>query len=879
MLDSNFLKQLDNFTQREIYAKIISLDWNENAVAEITGNIVSGSISVDGSSAIRRTCSLTVISDNKNGQLNETYWALKTKFAVLIGLKNFVDNIHDDIIWFQQGVFICTSFSQTNSNQGITISIQGKDKMSMVDGSIGGELFAEHDFGSLQIIEEDGTTSKQLLTIQDIIKYALHTYALESYENIIITDLDECAVELLDYRVNDKGLFIYDISMDPKFRFYVSQMVFEGQGIATKFETMAPKDTSGDYIENEIFKIDDIYYRIIKFCEYGDTAGYRKTDLTYAGNGNGELIVESGAAVSSALNKIVDMLGEFEYFYDIYGRFIFQRKKIYHNISWNGAIMNEGESKYYDSLTSTQSQYEFTNGNLINSYTNKPILTNIRNDFAVWGKTMNDYPIHLRYAIDDRPKSYTSLQTGFTYYSEEDERYALKGKVYFQPRLNNGLNCSDIIIDAEDFIEHMTAILERQNISGDYTFYYIYTEEGEHHWQYFLPDGRTVYNEYFGFVPPEKYQGKSLTITVDLNLNVAGAERIKLVDWREIIYQMAYDNSKSESNIYQLTAAMNREDSDTFRVYSNTADLTSVDDSNIYYYNMDEKRFVQVKNIIEAEEKQQKGKLLFGKIDNKNKGLFETKTYVELITDWQNTWNTGYDQYYADMLAFWRLIYETRSPVDIAKDINLSEAEIKDRIDNLAKWRQNGNWNPNIIYFHIPIDPLGNRLPGVITFKDPGQLIFWIDFIGEDSELSKYKTSQIGHRPKVINDDGVKAIFFRDTPEVLFIDPTDTQPTESTLNYVKLNLVGGLINYFTISGQGKSAKEVLDNMVYNYTYYQESITLDCLPIYYLEPNTRISVFDEASNIKNEYFIKSFSYSFAYDGSMSITATRAADKVL
>ena len=88
MLDRNFLKQLDNFTQREVYAKIISLDWNENAIAEITGNIVSGNISVDGSSATRRTCSLTVISDNKNAQLNETDWGLKTKFAVLVGLKN-----------------------------------------------------------------------------------------------------------------------------------------------------------------------------------------------------------------------------------------------------------------------------------------------------------------------------------------------------------------------------------------------------------------------------------------------------------------------------------------------------------------------------------------------------------------------------------------------------------------------------------------------------------------------------------------------------------------------------------------------------------------------------------------------------------------------
>lgn len=877
MLDRNFLKQLDNFTQREVYAKIISLDWNENAIAEITGNIVSGNISVDGSSATRRTCSLTVISDNKNAQLNETDWGLKTKFAVLVGLKNFIDKIHDDIIWFQQGVFICTSFSQTSNNQGITINIQGKDKMSMLDGSIGGTLFAEHDFGSLQIINEDGSISKQLLVIQDIIKYALHTYALESYENIIITDLDECAVELLDYKIRDKGLFIYDLSVDPQFKFYTSQMVFEGQGIANKFAELAPKDPQGDYIENQAFKIDELYYKIVKYCQYGDTAGYRETDLTYAGNGNGELIVEGGGAVTSALDKIVGMLGEFEYFYDIYGRFIFQRKKIYHNINWNGAIMNEGESTYYDSLTSTQSQYEFTNGILIDSYSNKPILTNIRNDFIIWGKTNNDYPIHLRYAIDERPTYYTSLSTGITYYSEEDWRYSINGSVYFQPILNNGLDCSDISINSDYFISQMRGLLKKQNISGNYNFYYVYTEDGYHRWQYILTDGRTIYTEYFGFSPSLKYAGRTLTVTVDLDSNILGDEKIQLVDWREIIYQMAYDNSKSEANIYQLTAAMNRQDSESFKPYKKTAVLEDAD--NIYYYDSDDKYFRLVRNIIDAEEKQQKGKLLFGRMDNNNKNLFQTKSYVELISEWQDTWNTGYDQYYADILAFWRLIYDIRSASEIEKDLSLTETEIKNRIDNLSLWQQNGHWDPDIIYFNIPVDPKGNKLPGIITFKDPGSLIFWMDFIGEDSDLSKYKISQIGCRPKVINDDDVKAIFFRDTPDVLFIDPTNTQPTESTLNYVKLNLVGGLVNYFTISGQGKSAKEVLDNLVYDCTYYQETITLNSLPIYYLEPNTRISVFDDTSNIKGEYFIKSFNYSFAYDGTMSITATRAADKIL
>jgi hypothetical protein len=65
-LNREFLKQIDNFTQREVFAKIIALNWDEQALSEITGNIVSGNISVDGKAPTRRTCSLTIATDNIN---------------------------------------------------------------------------------------------------------------------------------------------------------------------------------------------------------------------------------------------------------------------------------------------------------------------------------------------------------------------------------------------------------------------------------------------------------------------------------------------------------------------------------------------------------------------------------------------------------------------------------------------------------------------------------------------------------------------------------------------------------------------------------------------------------------------------------------------
>jgi hypothetical protein len=63
---------------------------------------------------------------------------------------------------------------------------------------------------------------------------------------------------------------------------------------------------------------DSRIYTVLKF-EYGDLAGYRLTDLVYAG----ELIGNIGESLTSVLDKIKNMLGEFEYFYNVDGKFVF----------------------------------------------------------------------------------------------------------------------------------------------------------------------------------------------------------------------------------------------------------------------------------------------------------------------------------------------------------------------------------------------------------------------------------------------------------------------------------------------------------------------------------------------------------------------------
>ncbi len=904
-LNREFLKQIDNFTQREVFAKIIALNWDEQALSEITGNIVSGNISVDGKAPTRRTCSLTIATDNINFQLNQLDWNLHTKFAVLIGLRNYVDKIHNDIIWFQQGIFIITSFSQQYNNNGLTVSIQGKDKMCLLDGTIGGSMIADNDFGKLSVIDDDGNESYEYIEIKNIIRDSVHKYGLEPYENIVLTDIEDIAVELLDYKVANQGLFLFDISASKDFSTYVSQMTFENQSQGILFSSKAPKkqngkDHNGDpiyvYLTYEPFQIGDgLWYRIIKFVQYGETAGYRQTTLTYPG----DLIVNAGSPLTQALDAVKNMLGEFEYFYDIYGRFIFQRKRIYHNIAWHGAITNEGDSTYYDSLTSTQSSYAFKNGFLINSYNNKPNLTNIKNDFSIWGTSQSNAPIHLRYALDDKPLEYTSLLDGIRYYTNESVAQKTEMLVYFDEQ-KNFIDLSKLGINKDLFLQKIQEVYSNTQMSDlqkDYTFHYRKIRNVNY---WFLDNNENYPIEEFGVSLPYSYQtslsGENIIITFKIKGPVAGRTD-QLVDWRELIYQMACDNARSEAYIYQLTLAMSSTNWSHYK--SGYPQISSLPDlTNVFFYDTATKKWKAVSeygqtNYDKLSELQHKKILLFGdpekglittKEDGSQeilsiKNWFTTKTYVEEIAEWSNTWNTGYDAYYPDMLAFWRGIYDLTSPGSTPAPTQEPGMSVEDYAVVLERYekeqaflqrqKENQHWNPDII----------NYYNDTIHFIDPGLLIFWIDFFGQGTELEKYKVKAIGRRSKAVKDNDVKSIFVRATPEILFIDPRNTEPPQENISYARLNLSGGLSNYFHNSSQGKTAKDVLDNLLYTHTFYQESITLNSLPVYYLEPNTRITIYDEATGIFGDYLIQSFNFTFQHDGMMNINANRAIERIL
>ena len=149
--------------------------------------------------------------------------------------------------------------------------------------------------------------------------------------------------------------------------------------------------------------------------------------------------------------------------------------------------------------------------------------------------------------------------------------------------------------------------------------------------------------------------------------------------------------------------------------------------------------------------------------------------------------------------------------------------------------------------------------------------------------ISKISVQNIGRRTQVINDNDVNCIFEPDIPDYVIIeagtDETEKLRQECEMrNQAYIQVDTSIYNLLYPGGTMNSAYQKVRQMLHEYTSYNESITLQALPIYYLEPNTRIGVRDIESNIFGDYMISTISIPLDVNGTMSISATRALERL-
>ena len=121
LYNQQFLNDLDKVKHKTIYARITALTFEEAPVSSIEGRVTAGSINLDGASAVRRTCNLTIVAQNFD--YSDYAWGMNTKFKLEIGVANTINPSYPNIIWFNQGIYIINSFSTSRSTSAFNISI------------------------------------------------------------------------------------------------------------------------------------------------------------------------------------------------------------------------------------------------------------------------------------------------------------------------------------------------------------------------------------------------------------------------------------------------------------------------------------------------------------------------------------------------------------------------------------------------------------------------------------------------------------------------------------------------------------------------------------------------------------------------------------
>ena len=410
--DKRFLQQLDALRIKQQFVKITVLNWKEEPLEQIQGKVISGSVNLDGSSSMRRTATLSLFAEQKENNLANVdhLFSINKKCILELGIVNTVppyvhkeinnsneinfitlnyQQMYGDIIWFPLGVYVMFNPSISHSMTGVTISMQLKDKMCLLNGDLGGEIHSSVEFSNQdQLVDADSLTlEKNPVLVYNIIKQLVNHWGNEQLHKIIISEVPLQIKHVVKWIGDDK---VYAVVS------WTAPMIFTSESQAKAWCAEKGLDQ-----------------KTIQTFDPGYDVGFTFEDFVYPG----ELSCNAGQTVTSVLDKIIGIIGNYEYFYDVFGNFRFQQKQNYLNMTNTAYWTKEEQNKVVylpsdvyeaDYYRLTKSVYDFTDNVYTTTYNNSLNYNNIKNDFVVWGSrpstiSSERIPCRFHLAVDKKP--------------------------------------------------------------------------------------------------------------------------------------------------------------------------------------------------------------------------------------------------------------------------------------------------------------------------------------------------------------------------------------------------------------------------------------------------------------------------------------------
>ena len=832
---------------------------------------------------------------------------------------------------------------------------------------------------------------EQKIPIAIIIQEMLHQFGQERYSNIIIRDIDPYALEMLDstfdsnyYLLHDGNIYCGFISQDDLVTNYVLYNKTNDDGSNTilidengeisniVFRNYVDEDDislieilQGSTLEDKIVDITTV----IKKNEYNtqytlqpikkdNVAGYGMTLLVYPD----ELIGQPGDSITSILDKIVDMMGDYEYFYDLNGQFIFQAKPAYIKTAWNKTVYFTDDNYIDASELVNKVAYTFDDSLLTTQYQNTPNMNNIKNDYIIWGEKRNlsgsTIKFHGRYAIDNIPLEYTDFN-GYTWTANreksiieaivEKRKEAMKGykHIYNYPTgYNPEIGGWWEINDWANYYSSIFGIDLSINANMMKNFHIEYE-----------PNEKTTALQNFKKIFLGNYDTSVDTFQIRdtdvITLIFSNSNKTKLanvyshgscshyysqfMDLR--LLNKGWNYGQVQSEIFGSYKIINTLDYDKKYIIGDNINVSwgyHPDFTTSFIYRpilpSDDTTYTNIESLLEViyedvynEHGQLRKYALPYDVDWRHLihimaddwYAHHTEDDYEINLRKNNLWSkininlypygrTGYEQYYLDFTSiggFWQDLYNIYA---IRKEYyELHQELLSDEINNkkyeqacaivetqdVNKFISSGEykyWNTDVL-------------------ENPEKLNFWFDFFRADEMgIGKFAVSVIGDRPKTINDSSIKTIIYRDTPDVIYCSWNEYETYAKSLalkDGYKYIIVGedgqghladtirnsfsddeleafphNIKQNFVRSIRSKTVHDQADTMLYQYSYYNDNVSINSVPVYYLQPNTIISTKDELSRVTGYYVISKINISLAYNGMMSITAIKSPERI-
>ena len=884
--DENFLKKIDNQRLQKQYIKLILLDWKENPLTEIQGFSTGGTLSVNGDSATRQTCNLTMYVPNNEYNITnaDNMISINKKIYLEIGVENNqIEYPEHDIIWFPQGVFCITSCSLTRSSNGRTLSLQLRDKSCLLDGTCGGLISSSTQFDEYDTIDENGAFITEKPIIEQIIRELVCHFGGEQLGKILISDIPS--------RIKAPMKWIGDV---PLYKYWISNNGEISYGMTTS-QTEAQAATG--YQE----------------YNYGEDVGFIYTDFSYPS----ELVGNAGDSVITILDKIKTTLGNFEYFYDADGNFVFREIKNYLNTTQATVDLEKiNNGNYLVDMSKGKSVYSFIDSPLVSSFAHTPQYNQIKNDFVVWGIKKSDQgveiPIRYHLAIDKKPEI-GNVYSVYFYIDPDDGLEKAKVPLKFQNKNNFpypgtvGLLYLDETQQAvyrwdavkKSYVAVSGAEIRTYNPSTPGEEGVIYIEDytgNRYYWgidensELFLrkaQEKKVAYQNYLTLISPIEDQIESnLADIKQAEEDLETADSVEKVEEElETFESAATEITEDILHLESQIAALQEE------IAATTDELTKL------------QLQLQIAEI-EQEKKTATATLNYylARIQSSTSYLewiHSLEQQINQLTEENIELSTEITNYYADYEAeIARLDAESFEYLP-TEAFEITKVKTTDWRSEL--YLQGAMAEPLGLESNYYYPELAAEWPKLYNLKDhmengvwvgafrqefiekPWEVDYFLDFIDSTEAINEFSVSNIGRRTLVKSEDSFNCIFEPEVPDFVLIESgqVDTEAKRQECQnrgQAFIQVSSSIYNMLAIGGNLNSCFTEIKNLLHNHTQYNGTIQLQGVPLYHIETNTRITVQDVESNIYGDYIVTSLSIPLGTGGTMSLSASKMIDKL-